>query len=188
MRLSEGGKSELKAISDDKSEKEMQFLWVQSVLKWQNEMGMQSSKRFSESSPRPVSITWASKKHEFLAPSQTPELWGGAWAICRLLSSAVSLAHSQLGEPLLEISTLGAGFSTHCPVSLGPGHRCEGPLAQGVTWAVLSLPYFLFIIFWVLWRGRRPESSALGNLGTSHLFNFYIEVHFISNVVLISAV
>ena len=29
---------------------------------------------------------------------------------------------------------------------------------------------------------------ALGNPGTSHLFNFYIEVQFISNVVLISAV
>ena len=38
------GRSELNRVSDDKSEKEMQFLCIQSILKWQNGMGMQSSK------------------------------------------------------------------------------------------------------------------------------------------------
>lgn len=82
----------------------MQFLWVQSVLKWQNEMGMQKH-RSSPSGPRPVRhhLQRTSKKHEFLTPISDPLNSEAGLGHLSFTSSAVSLARSQVGEPLLEM-------------------------------------------------------------------------------------
>lgn len=92
------------------------------------------------------------------APPRIHQTLGMGCAIWGLVSPA--------GDPVSRVPWMGY----RCDSPLGPGGRRAEP--AGSSWAAPSLLTFcyVYIIFWVFWSEKRPEITALGSWGTSHLF------------------
>ena len=155
------GRSELNSVSDDKSEKEKQFLLMQSILKCQKEIGVQCSKVVLKVWSQTMSITWEPIRNmDSWAPPQTH------WTL------RMGLGHRGLISPAGDSDAHSSWRTT--ALNLHPWREASHPC---VIWALNGLQ-----VWWSPWP-RREETRAYRLITGSPVFTLLFVIYYFPNFV-----